>query len=171
MIRYAILTVSDRSAAGQRPDGSGPMVRDAMERFLPGECIATGIVPDDEPDIEAWITHQCDAPDAPDLLITTGGTGLAPRDVTPEVTARLLDRPYSGIMELIRHRCLQHTPLTFLSRGIAGTRKRTLVINLPGSPRAVEQSIEAMADVLPHALATLRGDDVDSFHARMKDTP
>lgn len=171
MIRFGVLTVSDRCARGQATDESGPSVRDAVTALLDATCIETAILPDEHDQIARWLAARCDADASPDLLLTTGGTGLAPRDVTPEATTSIIERPHPGLTELMRLRCLEHTPLAYLSRAVAGARRRTLIINLPGSPRGAVQGIQAIADVLEHALATLRADDVDRFHARLRDEP
>lgn len=96
-----------------------------------------------------------------DLILTTGGTGLAPRDNTPEAARRVIEREHPGLLELARRRCYEKTPKTYLSRGISGTRNRTLIITLPGSPRGAGEMLEALLDVLPHAVETLRGDVTD----------
>jgi molybdenum cofactor synthesis domain-containing protein len=158
---FAVLTVSDRCSRGETVDESGPaLVRMAQERFggmvLPLEC-----VPDETERIAAQIRRWASAPSPPDVVLTTGGTGLAPRDVTPEATLSVIERRHSGLMELIRRRCYEKTPRAYLSRGEAGTLNRTLVINLPGSPRGATESLDALADILPHAIETLRGEVQD----------
>ncbi len=158
---FAVLTVSDRCSRGETVDESGPsLVRMVHEQFggrvLPLEC-----VPDETDRIAAQIRLWASSPTPPDVVLTTGGTGLAPRDVTPEATLSVIERRHSGLMELIRRRCYEKTPRAYLSRGEAGTLNRTLVINLPGSPRGATESLEALADVLPHAIETLRGEVQD----------
>jgi len=160
-IRVAILTVSDRCARGETADTSGPALGAMCRNSLDAEIVATACVPDER----SWITRTLrdwatDAP-RPDLVLSTGGTGLAPRDVTPEATLDALERRHSGLMELIRIRCYQKTPRSYLSRGEAGTIGRTLVINLPGSKGGAVQCLQALLDVLPHAIDTLRGDVQD----------
>ena len=163
-IRFCVLTVSDRCAAGAMEDRSGPAVRAIVEKRLGGECVGTAVQADEAEKItaklRAWVegTH-------PDLVLTTGGTGLGPRDVTPEATRRVLEREHSGLVELIRLRGLEKTPLVYLSRGIAGTCGRTLILNLPGSERGAAESLEAVVDVLGHAVEMLRGGD---HHARVE---
>ena len=160
-LRVAVLTVSDRCAAGEREDASGPAVCAAAATVfgdaVTAEVVATRIVPDEEHVIaealRMWVVDV-----APDLVLTTGGTGLAPRDVTPEATAQVLERRHDALLELARRRCYEITPKTYLSRGVAGTAGRTLIVNLPGSPKGAVEMLRGMADVLPHAVDTLRGD-------------
>ena len=162
-IRFCVLTISDRCAAGTAQDTSGPAVRRIMEERLHATCVETTIVPDDEDFISTrlcvWIDDTPSTQPAPDLILTTGGTGLGPRDVTPEATRRILEREHAGLAELMRARGATKTPKAYLSRAIAGTRAQTLIINLPGSPRGAIESLEAILDLLPHAIAMLRGAD------------
>jgi molybdopterin adenylyltransferase len=163
-IRFAVLTVSDRCSRGQAQDTSGPALRQLIEEALGGQCVATACLPDETDAIASQLQQWCDAPGdtaAIDLAVTTGGTGLAPRDVTPEATLAILHREHPGLMELARMRCLPKTPRTYLSRGIAGTRARTLILNLPGSQRGATDTLQALLDVLPHAIETLRGEVQD----------
>ncbi|MFA9477006.1 molybdenum cofactor biosynthesis protein B [Phycisphaerales bacterium AB-hyl4] len=159
--RVAVLTVSDRCSRGEAADTSGPaLVAMARER-LGADVVATACVADEVEAIGAQLRMwACEAP-APDLVLTTGGTGLAPRDVTPEATAAVLERRHEGLLELARRRCYKKTPRTYLSRGEAGTLARTLIINLPGSQRGATEMLEALLDILPHAIETLRGDVQD----------
>lgn len=160
-IRIAILTVSDRCSRGQAVDTSGPALGDMARDKLQADIVATACVPDESDRIAAQLTQwACDAA-RPDLILTTGGTGLAPRDLTPEATARVLQRRHPALLELARLRCYAKTPRTFLSRGEAGTIERTLVINLPGSKRGATENLEALLDILPHAIETLRGEVQD----------
>lgn len=154
----AILTCSDRCHAGAAVDTSGPaLARIARER-LQAEVLETACVPDDIDAIRAVIRRWAGLPRPPDLILTTGGTGLAPRDVTPEAVAPLLEKRHPALLELARLRCYAKTPRAFLSRGEAGTIGRSLVINLPGSERGATDMLLAMIDILPHALLTLRGE-------------
>lgn len=155
-IRFAILTVSDRSARGEREDSSGPALRKAVEQYG-GRVVQYQIVADEQKAIAKILQDWCDA-DAMDVILTTGGTGCAPRDVTPEATAAIIERPVPGISEAIRSASLKLTPHAMLSRGIAGIRKRVLVINLPGSPKGAVQSFEIALPVIPHAVQLLRED-------------
>ena len=160
-MKVAVLTVSDRCSRGETQDTSGPGLCRMVEQELEGEVVATEIVPDDPERIAdqlvVWATH---AP-KPDLLLTTGGTGLAPRDHTPEATRRVLEREHAGLIQLMQHRCMAITPLTFLSRGLAGTLADTLIINLPGSRKGSSECFAALLDVIPHAIQTLRGEVPD----------
>jgi molybdenum cofactor synthesis domain-containing protein len=161
-ITAAVLTVSDRCAAGALPDTSGPALVKLLQESLGARVVATACAPDEADQIAAQLRAWALDDPRPDLILTTGGTGLSPRDVTPEATLRVLERRAAGLAELARVRGLKHTPLAFLSRGEAGTLGRTLVVNLPGARRGAVQSLEALLDVLPHAIRTLRG---ESDHA------
>ena len=160
-ITVAVLTVSDRCSAGQTTDTSGPAVCEMAKRDLAAQIVATACVPDERDEIGAQLTAWANDNPRPDLILTTGGTGLAPRDVTPEATAAVLERRHPGLLELARLRCYEITPRTFLSRGESGTIGGSLVINLPGSKRGATENLAAMADILPHAIGTLRGDVAD----------
>jgi len=155
-LRFAVLTVSDRCSAGVREDRGGPAVVDAMHSLPGAQCADTAIVPDDADliikQLRSWLTGN----HPPDLILTTGGTGLSPRDITPEATQQILERRHDGLLELARLRCYSITPLTYLSRGVAGTVGRCLIINLPGSPAGAVQMLQSLLDVLPHAVHTLR---------------
>ena len=123
--------------------------------------MATACVPDEQDMIAACLREWATQTPRPDLILTNGGTGLAPRDVTPEATLAVVERRHSGLMELARLRCYAKTPRAFLSRGEAGTIAGTLVINLPGSQRGATENLEALLDILPHAIETLRGEVQD----------
>ena len=159
--RVAVITISDRCSRGETTDESGPALVRLAETALRARITATECVPDEADMIAEALRRLAHSADAPDLVLTTGGTGLAPRDVTPEATLRVIERRHSGLMELIRRRCYDKTPRAYLSRGEAGTVGRTLVINLPGSPRGATESLEALLDILPHAIETLRGEVQD----------
>jgi molybdopterin adenylyltransferase len=155
-MRAALLTVSTSKARGVGEDESGA----ALAEFARGiglEVAAQEIVADDQWRIVARLRHFCDALDV-DLVLTSGGTGLSPDDVTPEATRAVLDREAPGIAEAMRAASRPHTPNWMLSRGVAGTRGRTLIVNFPGSPRSIGQCGEALAAALPHALALLAGE-------------
>jgi molybdenum cofactor synthesis domain-containing protein len=158
--RVAVLTVSDRCSRGERPDLSGPALCQIVRERLVWEVAATRCLPDDRPALarqfREWAIHGDGG--ALDLILSTGGTGLAPRDVTPEAAMEVIDRPHPGLMELARLRCLPHTARTYLSRGVAGVCGRTLILTLPGSPRGATENLEAILDILPHAIETLRGE-------------
>ncbi len=160
-IRLAVITVSDRCSRGVTVDTTGPALLRLAEAELAAQVTTFICVPDEVPVIARQLRDLADGDDAPDLILTAGGTGLAPRDVTPEATLEVLERRHSGLMELIRRRCYEKTPRAYLSRGEAGTRGRTLILNLPGSERGATESLEALLDILPHAIETLRGDVQD----------
>ncbi|MFO0829168.1 MAG: MogA/MoaB family molybdenum cofactor biosynthesis protein [Phycisphaerales bacterium] len=156
-IRAAVLTVSDRCSRGEATDASGPALEARLAERLDAIVVARACVPDERPAIAECVARWARGDERIDLIVTTGGTGLSPRDVTPEAVAGVLERAAPGLMELARHRTLANTPLTFLSRGVAGTIGRTLVVTLPGSPRGAIEQFDALVDVLPHAIAVLRG--------------
>ncbi len=149
----AVITVSDSSHKGARADKSGPAVAAAL-KAKGFEVIATQIVPDVRPKIEAAIKKLARQAQ---LVVTTGGTGVAPRDVTPEATRAVCDRLVDGIAERMRAEGSKKTPLAALSRGLCGTRGRSLVLNLPGSPAGATESLAAVIELLPHALELLQG--------------
>ncbi|MBF8267435.1 MAG: mog [Dehalococcoidia bacterium] len=154
MYTLGVLTVSDMGAKGQREDTSGQTIKDILVPL--GFSIARyEIVPDEREIISARLSEWADGGEV-DLLLTTGGTGLGPRDVTPEATLAVIQRPVPGIPEAMRQGGLRHTPLAMLSRAAAGIRGSCLIINLPGSPRAVQEGLEAIIEVIPHALETLK---------------
>ncbi len=157
-ITVAVLTVSDRCSCGDARDASGPAVTELAERALGAQLVAMACVPDEAPAISAQLRAWALESPQPDLILTTGGTGLSPRDVTPEATLAVLERRHSGLLELARLRCYAKTPRTYLSRSEAGTLGHSLVINLPGSPRGAIEQLEALLDILPHAIAMLRGE-------------
>lgn len=154
MITVGVLTISDSGAKGERADTSGENIRIMMAQ-LPDAVISAGaIIPDERDQIAATLREWSDEKRL-NLVLTTGGTGLAPRDVTPEATLSVIDRAAPGIAEAMRAMSIQHTPYGMLSRGVAGTRGRTLIINLPGSPKAVKECLEYILPVLPHAINLL----------------
>lgn len=148
----AVITASDRGAAGEREDTSGAVVAERLASLDFG--VERLVVPDDQAAIEAALVA---AAAAHPLVVTTGGTGLTPRDVTPQATLAVIDYEVPGLAELMRAEGRRQTPMAALSRGVVGVRGRTLIVNLPGSPRAAGESVDALLPVLPHALETLAG--------------
>lgn len=156
MIRVAILTVSDRSARGERLDASGPALREVVEAQGWQVC-RMEIVPDELLVIVDTLTAWADRDDC-DLILTTGGTGFSPRDVTPEATRAVIARAAPGLAEAMRAASLRVTPHAMLSRAEAGIRGRVLIVNLPGSPKAALENLQFIMPVLPHAIDLLRED-------------
>ncbi len=155
MIRAGILTVSDAGSRGEREDTSGAAIRELLVG-IGGEVWRYEIVPDQRDRIATTLGAWCDAKDI-DLILTTGGTGLAARDVTPEATLDIAERLAPGIAEAMRGEGMRHTPKAMLSRAVAVVRGRTLIINLPGSESGARESLGALLDVLPHAVELLQG--------------
>ena len=154
--RVGILTASDKGARGEREDVSGPRIRSLLSAGY--ETVAYTVVPDDRETIARELIRLSDEVGC-DLILTTGGTGFAPRDVTPEATRDVCDRMAPGIAEAIRAQSMRITSRAMLSRGVSGIRGRTLIVNLPGSPKAVEESMAVFLDVVGHGLNLLRGTD------------
>lgn len=154
-MRVAILTVSDRGSRGERADTSGDAIGE-MIAGAGGEVVRREIIADERDGIAAALRAWCDGGGI-DLVLTTGGTGLAARDVTPEATLEVADRLAPGIAEAMRAEGLRHTPKAMLSRGVAAVRGDVLIVNLPGSEKGVRESLGAVLEVLPHAVELLRG--------------
>jgi len=155
-IRFGILTLSDRSARGERADSSGP----ALARLIEAESwlvVKESLLPDDESAIRKILVEWVDSGDL-DVILTTGGTGFAPRDVTPEATRAVIDREAPGLAEAMRAASLKITPHAILSRVVTGIRKKTLIVNLPGSPKGAVENLQVIVPVLPHAVQLLRDD-------------
>lgn len=156
-LKVGVLTVSDRSSRGQREDRSGPvLVQEAKERGWSVE--RTDVVPDQRAQIESRLRTWTDQHRL-DLILTTGGTGFSPRDLTPEATRAVVDKPAPGLAEAMRAASLRITPHAMLSRAEAGIRNQTLIINLPGSPRAALENFEVVAPVIPHAVELLKEEE------------
>lgn len=155
--RAGIITASDKGAAGEREDISGDMLQTILREN--GYLIASYcVLPDDQEQLAAELIRLADG-DICDVVFTTGGTGLSPRDVTPEATLSVAHRHVPGISEAIRAQSMRITNRAMLSRGVSVIRQRTLIINLPGSPKAVKESLDVILDAVSHGLAILRGDD------------
>jgi len=159
MYQAAVITVSDRSFRGERPDAGGPLVAQLL-REAGYEVVETQIVPDEQPLIERALCGICDSR-AVQLLVTTGGTGFSPRDVTPEATIAVCGRLTPGIPEAMRYASMQVTRRAMLSRAQAGIRGGTLIVNLPGSPKAARENLEAVLPALSHGLEMLSGRPAD----------
>ncbi len=155
MFRAAVLTLSDRGARGERVDESGRILREILEQALI-EVVQYEVIPDDRDILKERLINLSGKVD---LVVTTGGTGLSPRDITPDVTLEVIDREVPGIAEAMRYEGLKKTPRAMLSRAVAGARGECLIINLPGSPRAVREGIKVVLDVIPHAIEKLKGSE------------
>ena len=158
-MRAAILTLSDKGSRGERVDESGP----ALAAWLAGRGVSTvqsRVIADEFEQIVEVLTEWADA-DAADLILTTGGTGVSPRDITPEATLQVVERVIPGLGELMRLKSLEKTPMASLSRAVAGIRNQSLIINLPGSPKAALENLEAVWPTIGHAVEKIRGGQED----------
>jgi molybdopterin adenylyltransferase len=155
MIKFGILTISDKGSRGERYDGSGAAIQDRVS-ILGGRVIRYDIVPDEIDIIRRRLIEWADAGDV-DVILTTGGTGLGPRDVTPEATTPILDKLTPGIAEAMRMETFGKTPTSILSRGVAGVRKKCLIVNLPGSPGGVRECLEIVIGAITHAVDIISG--------------
>ena len=153
MITVAVLTLSDKGSKGKRKDESGPLIEKIIKK-IGGKVVYYTILPDEKNLIKKKLLFLCNTVD---LILTTGGTGLSLRDVTPEATLEVIKREVPGITETIRQRGLRETPHAMLSRAVAGIRGKTLIINLPGSPAGAKESLEAILPALPHAIEKIKG--------------
>jgi len=157
MISAAILTLSDKGSKGEREDLGGPLIREMIGR-INAEVLYYDVIPDEKEMIKAKLVEYSKSVD---LVLTTGGTGLSPRDVTPEATLEILDKEIPGIAETMRLEGMKKTNRAMLSRAVAGIRGKTLIINLPGSPKAVKEGLEAIMDIIPHAIEKVKGSTGD----------
>ncbi len=156
MFKVVILTISDRSSKGEREDSSGPLIRE-MIKNLPAEVIHYEVIPDEKEIIIKALMKSSDHLKA-DLILTTGGTGLSPRDVTPDATLKVIEKEVPGFSEAMRAESLKKTPHAMISRAICGIRGSSLIVNLPGSPKSVKENLSVILPALPHALSKLQGD-------------
>jgi molybdenum cofactor synthesis domain-containing protein len=156
MINIGILTISDKGSKGQRQDKSGEAIRDGAAR-MKGAVVKYEIVPDEIEIIAEKLADWADSGKV-DVILTTGGTGLSQRDVTPEATLSIIDRSVPGFAEAMRSRSLEKTPMAMLSRAAAGQRGRCLIINLPGSTKAVQECLEVIIPAIPHAVEIIKGE-------------
>lgn len=155
-LRFGILTLSDRSSRGERADASGPALTNLIQ--AEGWSVAKqALLPDDESAIRELLISWVDSGEL-DVILTTGGTGFAPRDVTPEATRAVIEREAPGLAEAMRSASLKITPHAMLSRVVAGIRRKTLIVNLPGSPKGAVENLQVILPVLPHAVQLLRDD-------------
>jgi len=155
MFTVGVLTISDKGASGERQDKSGEVIREIIPS-MDARIVNYDVIPDEKELIVAKLVKWVDEDDL-DVLITTGGTGLAPRDVTPEATLAVVNRIVPGFAEAMRAESLKKTPHAMLSRAVVGTRGKCLIINLPGSPKAVRECLEVILPALPHTVETLKG--------------
>ena len=154
-LRVAVITISDSVSAGENEDKSGPAVV-ARCRELGWEIKSSLVIPDDPPSIREQLREFADSGRV-DLILTTGGTGLSPRDSTPEATIAVADRLVPGFAEEMRRKGMEKTPRAILSRAVAAVRRKSLILNLPGSPKGAVESLDALADLLPHSVAIIHG--------------
>ncbi len=155
MFSFGVLTVSDKGSRGERVDKSGQVIKDMLSA-VGGQIVDYDIVPDEADQIAAKLAGWADSGKI-DVILTTGGTGLSSRDVTPEATLSIVDKVVPGFGEAMRIRTLEKTPMAMLSRATAGLRRQCLIINLPGSPRAVQECLEVILPAIPHAVEIIKG--------------
>jgi len=162
MIRSVIITVSDKGSKGEREDKSGQVIKEMITE-IDGDIVDYKIIPDERAIIKEEMKIIADS-DKADLVLTTGGTGFAERDITPEATAEIIEKEVPGIPEKMRMDTVKITPMAALSRAKAGIRGKTLIVNLPGSPKAVRECLESIIDILPHGVDILRGNVTEHNH-------
>lgn len=167
-VRAGVLTISDRASAGEYQDASGPLIQRMVAERLGGESVLVETIPDEGELIRAKLAEWADSGRV-NLILTTGGTGFTPRDVTPEATRQVIEREAPGLAEAMRLASLKVTPFAMLSRAVAGIRGRALIVNLPGSPKAVRECLEVILPAVPHAVEIIKGEVTEhtgeSFHA------
>jgi molybdenum cofactor synthesis domain-containing protein len=156
MLKAAILTMSDKGSRGEREDKSGQVIKE-MIIGLPAEVVSYEVIPDEREIIKEKLIHLSDIIKA-DIIITTGGTGLSPRDVTPDATLEVIEKEVPGMAEAMRAESLKKTTNAMISRAVVGVRGETLIINLPGSPKAVRENLSVILPAIPHAIEKLKGD-------------
>jgi molybdopterin adenylyltransferase len=161
-IRAAVVTISDKGYTGQREDVSGPVLADLV-RQMGAEVVRQAVLPDERDEIVGLLVTLADEM-ALDLVITTGGTGVTPRDVTPEATKAVIEREIPGLAEVLRFEGYRRTRLAVISRGVAGIRGKTLIVNLPGNPKAVREGMGTLTPILPHAVQMIRGEHTEHDH-------
>jgi molybdenum cofactor synthesis domain-containing protein len=154
MITVAVLTLSDKGSKGEREDTSGPLIRETVKE-INAQVVYYDVLPDERDLLKQKLLEYAGKVD---LIVTTGGTGLSPRDITPDVTLEVIEREVPGIAEAMRFEGLKKTSRAMLSRAVAGVLNRTLIINFPGSPKAVREGLSAILDVIPHAIEKIKGD-------------
>ena len=159
-LAVAVVTLSDKGSRGEREDTSGPAVLELLQDSLSVTTHAMVVIPDDAPTLKRYLMDLC-LVQGFDLVVTSGGTGVAPRDITPEVTLAAIERRLPGLETAMMLAALQKTPHAALSRAVAGTLGESIVLNLPGSPKAVRENLAAVVSALPHAIAKLQGDESD----------
>jgi molybdenum cofactor synthesis domain-containing protein len=162
MIKVAVVTLSDKASKGKRVDTSGPTIERLVKK-INAKVVSYDILPDEKKLIKKKLISLCNKVD---LILTTGGTGLSPRDVTPDATKEVIKQEVPGIAEAVRYKGLRKTPFAMLSRAIAGIRGKTLIVNLPGSPKAVEESLNVILTCLPHAIEKIKGSKAECAHLR-----
>jgi molybdopterin adenylyltransferase len=159
MMRVGVITISDRGYRGEREDTSGEVIQ-GMVRGLGAEVAFSAVVPDEQEKIKEALVQGADEMGL-DLIVTTGGTGVSPRDVTPDATREAIEREIPGFAEAMRMEGLKKTPHAMISRAVCGVRGKTLIINLPGSPKAVREGLEVLMPAIPHTIAKIQGDPRD----------